>query len=199
MIKINLYPFRKAKKRENVRQQISIFFLSFIFVAIGVSYYHMSLNSKINEINTNIKETEKQLSKFRKINREIAIIKRELKELNIKLEVIQTLDLNRKGPVRLLDAMTGIIVPKRMWFTNLEEKIVKEPEETAKNIITIKGLTLDNKTVADFMTRLETAELFTNVELMTLRQEKGDQSLKSFQVRCEKVQPKNDTEKADRK
>ena len=199
MIKINLYPFRKAKKRENVRQQISIFFLSFIFVAIGVFYYHMSLNSKINEINTNIKETEKQLSKFRKINREIAIIKRELKELNIKLEVIQTLDLNRKGPVRLLDAMTGIIVPKRMWFTNLEEKIVKEPEETAKNIITIKGLTLDNKTVADFMTRLETAELFTNVELMTLRQEKGDQSLKSFQVRCEKVQPKNDTEKADRK
>jgi type IV pilus assembly protein PilN len=127
------------------------------------------------------------------------VIKRELRELNKKLEVIQTLDLNREGPVRLLDAMTGIIVPKRMWFTSLEEKKAKATEEITKSIITIKGTALDNKTVADFMTRLEGSKFFTNVELMTLKQEKNNQNLKSFQVKCEKAQIKNNPVKADKK
>lgn len=201
MIKINLLPFRAARKKENIRQQASIFLLSFVFIAIGVFYYHISLNNKIDELNTNLKDTEKQLQKFRKINIEIAVIKRELKELNKKLEVIHTLDMNREGPVRLLDAMTDIVVPKRMWFTNLEEKKIKATEETTKNIITIKGTALDNKTVADFMTRLEASKFFTNVELLTLKQEKetGDQNLKIFQVRCEIAQEKNDTKKGHKK
>ena len=54
MIRINLLPFRAARKKENVRRQVSIFFLSFFFVVVVLVYYHISLGSKI----TNLKAKE---------------------------------------------------------------------------------------------------------------------------------------------
>jgi type IV pilus assembly protein PilN len=69
-------------------------------------------------------------------------------------------------------------VPKRMWFTRLGSK---------GRIVTINGIALDNKTVADFMVRLEKSEVFSDVDLKTLKQFKVKQSnLKSFQISCVK-------------
>jgi len=163
MIKINLLPFRAARKKENVRRQISIFLLSLFLVFILMMLYHLNLNGKINDLNTGIKDTNEELVKFDAINREITVIKKKLAVMNRKIEVIQTLDLNRDEPVRLLDAMTQVIVPKRMWFTKLEEKKLGESPENKVNVITIEGFALDNNTVADFMTRLEESKLFLKV------------------------------------
>ena len=189
MIKINLLPFRAARKKENVRRQISIFLLSFLLLFILMFVYHFSLSGKIDDLNAEIEDTNKKLVTFDKINMEIAVIKKNLEMLNNKIHVIQILDLNREAPVRLLDAMTEIIVPKRMWFTSLEEKKVEETPEKRVDAITIKGLALDNKTVADFMTRLEAAKLFSSVNLITLQQGKKDTALtvKSFEISCYKT------------
>ena len=95
--------------------------------------------------------------------------------------VMERLEADRFAPTRLLDAMTQAIVPKRMWFTKFESK-----EKDVK----IAGIALDNKTVADFMVRLEQSGLFSDVDLKTLKQKKVSKSnLKSFQVSCTKKQP----------
>ena len=146
MIKVNLLPFRTARKKENIRQQVSIFLLSIIFVALSMYSYNISLNNKINEYNVKIENIKNEVAKYDKIVKEIADIKNKLGVLNKKTSIIKNLGLNRKEPVRLLDTMTFTVIPKRMWFTNLEAK---------EKIVTIKVIALDNKTVADFMTRLE--------------------------------------------
>lgn len=189
MIRINLLPFRAARKKENVRQQVSIFLLSLILVLITMVGLSSNQGGQIDDLEMEIDDSNDKLAKFTKINIEIAVIKRELRELNQKIDIIGTLESNREGPVRLLDAMTDIVVPKRMWFTSLEEReITESPEKTSKNI-TINGVALDNKTVADFMKRLEGSKLFSSVSLITLRQEKkgSDLNLKSFQISCNKV------------
>jgi type IV pilus assembly protein PilN len=153
-------------------------------------------------LNSEIDKTKKELSAFDKINKEIDGIKKDLEMLNNKIQVIKTLDLNREAPVRLLDALTEMIIPRRMWFTSLEEKKVKEtPEEETADILVIKGLALDNKTVADFMTQLETGKIFSDVNLVTLQQEKkNDQlNLKSIEILCHKVPIKKDTKIEDTK
>ena len=78
--------------------------------------------------------------------------------------------------------MTQVIVPKRMWFTNLESK-----DGTVK----IAGIALDNKTVADFMVRLEKSGLFSDVDLKTLKQHKvgNSDNFKSFHISCVKKPP----------
>ncbi len=210
MIRINLLPFRAARKKENVRRQVSVVLLSIFLVILVMLYFNISLKNKIDALDAKVESTKKQIALVEKQAKEVDRIKKEFDKLKKKIRVIENLETNRKASIHLLDNMTKMVVEKtsiseldesegkdiksekRLWFTNFSAK---------GNDINIKGIALDNKTVADFMTRLEASKLFTNVELMTLKQEKetGDRNLKSFQVRCEKAQEKNDTEKADKK
>ena len=191
MIRINLLPFRAARKKENIRRQVSIFLLSLVFLLIILFYYNWSLGSKIDGLNAKIKDTKTELEKYNKINKEIASIKKKLSNLKKKMAVMDTLEANRFEPTRLLDVMTQVIVPKRMWFTSLESK---------NNSVKVNGIALDNKTVADFMIRLENSGLFSEVDLKTLKQRKVQKSnLKSFQITCRKkptnVEPKKSKKK----
>ena len=178
MIRINLLPFRAARKKENIRRQASIFMLSLVFLLIIFFYYNFSLSNKIDSLNTNIKNTKTELAKYNKINDEIAQIKKKLNNLKKKMAVMKTLEANRFEPTRLLDIMTQVVVPKRMWFTYLES--------SAENV-KINGIALDNKTVADFMVRLEDCGLFKEVDLKTLKRTKAQATdLKSFAISCTK-------------
>jgi type IV pilus assembly protein PilN len=176
MIRINLLPFRAARKKENIRRQASIFMLSLAFLLIIFFYYNFSLSNKVDGLNANIKHTKTELAKYTKINDEIAQIKKKLNNLKKKLAVMKTLEANRFEPTRLLDIMTQVVVPKRMWFTHLESKGGK---------VKINGIALDNKTVADFMVRLEDCGLFKEVDLNTLKIKKAQAAdLKSFTISC---------------
>jgi type IV pilus assembly protein PilN len=171
MIRINLLPFRAARKKENIRRQISIFLLSLAFLLIILFYYNFSLNSKIGNLDDSIKTTKAALGKYEKINKEIAKIKKKLNNLKKKLAVMDALEANRFVPVTLLDTMTRVIVPKRMWFTRLNTRGEK---------VQISGVALDNTTVADFMVRLENSGLFNKVDLKTLNKA----NFKTFSIVC---------------
>ncbi|MBW2482325.1 MAG: PilN domain-containing protein [Deltaproteobacteria bacterium] len=197
MIRINLLPFRAARKKENIRRQVSIFLLSLAFMLIILFYFNFSLSSKIGNLNTKIKETQTELDKYAKINKEIEEIKKKLDNLKKKMAVMDTLEANRFAPIRLMDTMTQVVVPKRMWFTNMQSKDQK---------VSITGVALDNTTVADFMVRLENSGLFNEVDLKTLKQPKGKKGeasrFKTFSVVCVKkplVEPEKDKKPAKAK
>ena len=152
MIRINLLPFRAARRKENIRRQISIFLLSFIFTFIAFFYYQMQLNLQLGELKTEAEDVKNRLKVFRKKSREVDNIKQALDTLHKKINVIKALELNRREPVRLMDAMTGMVIPKRMWFTDFAVN---------NDAVVIKGNALDNKTVADFMIQLEKSGFFS--------------------------------------
>ena len=182
MIRINLLPFRADRKKENVRRQVSIFFLSLVFIFICLFYYNYVLSGKVKKLNVKITSTKTELNKYNKINTEIAAIKKKLENLRRKMEVIANLQADRHAPSQLLDIMTQVVVAKRMWFTRMESK---------GKAVDIHGIALDNKTVADFMVRLEKCGLFSGVALKTLKAAKVQNSnLKSFQITCTKKPPK---------
>ena len=160
MIRINLLPFRAARRRGNVRRQTSIFFLSVVLVAIGLFYYHLTLAGRITALNQQADTLEAELKKKRKAAREVDKIKKDLDLLKLKMEGIQTVKKRRREPVQMLETMTEVVIPKRMWFTSLSDNYKS---------VGITGFALDQKTVADFMTRLESTGKFTNVSLSTLK------------------------------
>jgi len=159
MIRINLLPFRAARKKENVRRQISIFMLSFLFLLVVVIYYNVNLNQQINRLKVKNKETTTILETYKKKNLEIAEIKKKLTLLNQKIDVINSLDGSRTEAVLLLESMTQLIIPDRMWFTSFTLK---------GNKIAVKGVALDERTIADFMKNLEGP--YTNVALKSMQQ-----------------------------
>lgn len=181
MIRINLLPFRAARKKENIRRQISIFVLTFAFTAVTLFYYNGTLNGKITNLETDIQTKKKELATYQKAIKEIQQIQKRLTELQNKTRIINQLNTNREWPLTFLDSINDLIIEKRMWLTNLRL--------SGRNI-NIKGIALDNKTVADFMTRLEESKLYTNINLQTINQKTIlKYNLKSFDINCLKAAP----------
>jgi len=179
MIRINLLPFRKARKKENVRKQISIFILVVIFLTLGMSYFALTLDRKIQGLDNRIKTSKQQLSDLTVLTKEIDDIKKKLDTIKKKTAVIKNLEQNRKSAVILLDTMTNMVIPGRMWVTSLS---------AISDSVEINGLALDNKTVADFMIKLEGSKLFSSVSLKTLKQQAiKDVGLKNFEISCRKI------------
>ncbi len=188
MIRINLLPFRTERKKENVRRQLSLFLLSLILVLIVLVYYNFSLSSKIGKLNNTIATTKNELNRYEEINKEIARIKKNLENLKMKMAVIDQLESDRHAPVRLLDTLTQVLITNRMWLTSLNDQ---------EKSVTINGIALDNKTVADFMVGLQNCGLFSSVNLKTVKHQEVQKSkLKGFQITCTKIAPqKPDTQK----
>jgi len=181
MIRINLLPFRAARKKENIRRQISIFALMFAFTAVTLFYYNGTLNRKISSLETAVQAKRAELATYQKTIQEIQQIKKRLTDLENKTRIINQFNVNREWPLNFLDSINGLVIEKRMWLTNLR---------LTGNNISIKGIALDNKTVADFMTRLEDSKLYKNINLQTVNQKtilKYD--LKSFDISCLRAAP----------
>ena len=197
MIRINLLPYRELREKGNIRKQMSIFFFSFLVVVVILLVYNISLQKRIDGLNTKIANKKKLLTKVESQAKEVDRIKNEFNNLEKKTKVIKNLEKKRKDAFCLLDNMTKIIAEdtsssgsdslsdkdnksvKRLWFTNLEAN---------GDNISIKGIAMDNKTVADFMTRLEVSNLYKNVNLNTLKQQKISKlNLKSFEITCNKI------------
>ena len=205
MIRINLLPYRELREKENIRKQMSIFFFSFLVVVIILLVYNMSLQKRIDGLNTKIANKKKLLTKFEKQAKEVDRIKKEFKNLEKKTKVIKSLEKKRKDAFDLIDNMTMIVAEntsnsrsnslsgkddkavKRLWFTDFQAK---------GNNIGVKGIAMDNKTVADFMTRLEGSKLYKNVNLRRIKQEKISKlNLKSFEITFNKISLKKSKSK----
>jgi len=197
MIRINLLPYRAAQKKENIRRQISIFVLAVIMVVGTLVYFNISLNNDIDALNTQIKNTKSMLARLEKQAKKVDEIKKAFNTLKQKTDVIKNLETNRKIAVQLLDNMTTLVAEKvsasqsetsadsdskpvkRLWFTNFQEN---------KDKINLQGIALDNKTIADFMSRLEASNLFMNVNLKTIKQQKVNEiNLKNFEIICTRI------------
>jgi type IV pilus assembly protein PilN len=178
MIRINLLPFRSTRKKENIRRQLSVCVLSLILTLVAIFGVNLLLGSQVDDLSRRITTTQAELEKYEKINKEIEEIKKKLDNLNKKMAVIRDLEANRYEPVRLMDTLSQVIIEKRMWYTALDMK---------SDLVNISGIAMDDKTVADFMLRLEGSGLFAAVNLKTLKQiEVQKTPLKSFEIISQK-------------
>lgn len=210
MIKINLLPFRAARTKENIRRQVSIFLLSLIMVTSILIYHNIGLKGKVKKLDKEVEEITVEVASYETKARKVDAIKAKLAILDQKNTVIDNLQMNRYEPVKLLDTMSSAIVADRMWFTQLSEKeTVRKatqsqkkpapgknqpavpntpPQDIVTKTVTLRGLALDNKTIADFMTGLENLPLFSSVRLINIEHEEiRDIKIKKFEIKCEKA------------
>ncbi len=202
MIRVNLLPYRTKRKVENIRRQVTVFVLFLTLTLVAMFYYNTTLKSKIENLEAQIAQINTEIARVEKAAKEVDRIKGELKKLKQKIAVVKDLETKRKGAVRLLDDMTQMVVYERASSTSddLEEKGDKPVKrlwftsfQANENQIKIKGIALDNKTIADFMTRLESSKRFTNVNLQRSKTQRVKKlNLKSFEISCTKVEKKKD-------
>ena len=179
MIRINLLPFRVARKKENIRRQISIFFLFIILTIVALFWYTSVMNKQLLIITEKTKQVNFQSSQYKEKADRVARIKKDLKVLEQKPQIVSSLKKQRREQLILFDGMTDLIVPERMWL---------ESFQTNENSVMIKGIAFDNPTIAEFMEKLEKSSFFNKIDLKTakIKNFKDGVILKSFELLCSK-------------
>ena len=160
MIRINLLAFRAARKRESVRKQFSIYFLTVILLLVLMPLIYLTLDNKLSGLKEDEKQLRGELASYAKISREIARIKSKTNEIKKRLDIIRELEKQRLGPLRLLEEIAMAIPIDRLWLRSIAE---------SGGVLRLEGNAMDNDTVADFMTNLEKTQLIDSVDLQSTK------------------------------
>jgi type IV pilus assembly protein PilN len=160
MIRINLLPFRAARKKENIRKQISIYVLSVVCLVTLMGYLFIDLSREIKALEADKAAKKKELATYAETTKKIKEIRSKISEIQAKLDVIKELEKKKTGPVHLLDELAMAVPKEKLWLSSLTE---------AKGVLTLAGTAMDNDTVALFMTNLENAEHILSVDLESTR------------------------------
>jgi len=160
MIKINLLPFRAARKKENIKRQISIYIASVLIVIAAVLIQSQNINKKLATVKEKEVAVQADLAKYQKRLAEIKQLQKKIKEISAKLVVIKGLEDGKSGPVHMLDEVSTAVPKDKLWLNSLRE---------SKGTLTVSGTAMDNETVALFMTNLEKSKYINNVNLQSSR------------------------------
>lgn len=155
MIRINLLPVREARRKADLRQQMMMIGASAVASLVLAVGAHQVVRSQISATNRRTQELNTQLAQFKSQQEQVDAYKAKKADIEQKLQVIDRLEKSRSGPVHILDELASH-TPERVWLTEMVARGGK---------IELKGMSLDNELVAQFLTDLNASAYFANVEL----------------------------------
>jgi type IV pilus assembly protein PilN len=160
MIRINLLPFRAARKKENIRRQLMVYGLSVVLTFCIMGYTFFYLSSTLTGLKEDQKRIQDELRGYEQTIKRIGELEKKIKEIRAKLEVIRELEKNKTGPVHLLDEISMAVPREKLWLNSMKE---------SKGTLTLTGTAMDNETIALFMTNLEKSEYISGVDLQSAK------------------------------
>jgi type IV pilus assembly protein PilN len=182
MLEINLLPVREVRKRAEARQSLLQLALVILLTVSGMGVLHSRLRAERERVQARIQQMEKDIANFKPQLDQVEAFKKKKSELEKKIDVIDGLDRQRRGPVRVMAELADRI-PERVWLTSLD---------TSGGTIKLQGESLDNELVALFLRDLGGSSYFADVDLegTKLSAEKGGLKLVRFDVKASLAGPK---------
>jgi type IV pilus assembly protein PilN len=158
MIKINLIPTKRKTPRKitELQQQMVLGVLILALVGMGVGYFWLRLNSRINDLNRTKAEAEAKIREQENMLREVKNIEEERKQVSEKIAIIEQLKKNQVGPVRLLDEISNAL-PPTVNLTSLTER---------GGQVDIAGQAFSNHDIVRFVDNLKAIPYFADVFLV---------------------------------
>jgi len=116
------------------------------------------LDREIGRNREEIARSEEEVRQLESIIREVEAFKRKKAELEHKIEVIEQLRANQRGPVRVMDEISRAL-PELLWLDRMQ---------VGPNNITLSGLAFNSNAVANFMENLDRVPEFEEPVLRDL-------------------------------
>ncbi len=158
MIRINLIRGKRKKKREFNLE--SLYLLMPVVVLVGVFLFHQSQGRKIESLQADAAKSKARIESLKKEIAEVEKFKVRKAELQKKVDIINTLQAGRVGPVNILDAISAA-TPENSWV----DKLTVQGDR-----LSLDGIAMNNTVVADFMNALSKNGRFRDVVLGTADQ-----------------------------
>jgi type IV pilus assembly protein PilN len=184
MLEINLLPVREARRKEEVRQFLLQLVLALLVACSGIGFTHRAMSNNLSVSNARILQMQHDIDQFKPRLEQVAEFRKKKSELKKKIGVIEGLDRARSGPARIFSELAER-TPDRLWITSLTSE---------KKMLFMKGQSLDNDLVAEFMRNLGDSPYFSEVDLdqTTMGSSKTGLRIVNFTIRAKLRQPKKD-------
>ncbi len=187
-MEINLLPHREARRAADLRESVAVLLLGLVVIGGGVFFTDKSIKSDVAAAEAEVVQLQADIDRYKPQQKLVKKFKKRKKQLQEKLDIIESLEKARNGPVRILDELSSS-VPDRLWLTAIETK--------GKGI-KLKGRSLDTGVVADFLRSLNASPFFKNVDLDKTSGGKVVQGVRlvNFVIRADMQSPVVSTEAA---
>jgi len=160
MIRINLLPVREIKKQAVLRRQLDIFGAAIVVILIGVGVVWMLDMRTIGRLEAEKAGWRIELERLKPIVDQVEALERQETFLSTRLETIQRLRSNQRGPVHVLDELSR----------NLSEQSWLEAIDEGGGVYKVTGYALTNFAVADLLRNLQRSKEFAAVDLVSSEQ-----------------------------
>jgi type IV pilus assembly protein PilN len=141
-------------------------FLFFGAFGLGLAYVivmGLTLLSRRSQLDEEIVKARLEADRLKSIIEEVKEYEDKKASLEAKIQLINALKTNQKGPVRLMDEVSKAL-PDLVWLTVLD---------VAGNQITMRGRTLSPNAVATYLENLKKSPFFAEPVFKSLGQEGG--------------------------
>lgn len=185
MLRINILPIRQLKKRAKARNQIVIVATLLAFICLILGAVGFLQNTKINNIEASITKLTQEKQTYAPILAKMKRLEKAKKDLENKISIIKKLKRDSATTVHILDEVAKKVDSKRMWLKSLKQQGAS---------LTLTGIALDNRTVAQFMDALKESPYISAVNLSNASLAKvSGRDLKSFSLACSVITPEQKT------
>jgi Tfp pilus assembly protein PilN len=156
MIKINLLP--KKPIRAAFKYEIHVFLLIIILnlLIIGLIY---SINARqISNLRSNIEAAKKEIASLDPIYKEYLSMEQEKKEIQRRIQAIDTIKQGRALAARTLYDLT-LIVKESLWLKSFKK---------TENRFELEGRSVENEAISSFVESLSKVPYLSGVELKSV-------------------------------
>jgi len=178
VIRINLIPYRDARRRRQILEHVGYFFAVFalsvalIMVAHSVTSMQLSdLQEQTAELTAQNKVLKEKIGKIEHLDALRADVER-------KLEIVDRLQEGRFHSLKTLHEIAQLI-PRNVWLTSITDNTTE---------ISLVGMAESNKAVANFMRQLDQSAIFSNVKLLAInRIDTGGIPVRQFSINLSRI------------
>lgn len=177
MIRINLLPVKETQIQSAGRQQVLLFAAVLLAVVGIMAALYLNKASELEDLNKQANELRAKVEQSKTEVANADALKKNMETLEKQLDVLRKLELQRTGPVKVLDELQSIMSPprgeedrfaqlqknwnvewntERLWLTSTIEK---------NQSFEMKGSAINADDVAEFLQRLTTSKHFQNIQL----------------------------------
>ncbi|HEX2277656.1 MAG TPA: PilN domain-containing protein [Candidatus Tectomicrobia bacterium] len=178
MIRINLLPIRELQKQAQLRRQLYIFAAIAAVVLIGVGLTWVMDRRALAVLEEEKASFQAELERLKPVITEVSALEQREKLLHARLNTIQRLRGNQRGPVRVFDELSRNL-PEQAWLEAIDE---------SAGVYKVTGYALTNFAVADLLRNLQRSSEFTGVDLVSSEQVvMATQEIKKFIIQFQRV------------
>ncbi|MEE4376190.1 MAG: PilN domain-containing protein [Candidatus Competibacteraceae bacterium] len=182
MTRINLLPWRDARRISKQRNTLVLFAITVVFAGVGVFGAYLYVEQLIANQEARNQYLQGEIERLKKAEQEIKALDETKARLLGRLQVIQDLQARRPGVVRALDSLVRLL-PEDIYLSSMD---------VAGNTWTLRGTASSNNVVSDFMRRLAESPWFGEPTLKLIENEDvGEIRTSAFELSVSRTAPKS--------